>query len=220
MSCGLCGFNNKYEKVDDKIYHKSCYDDPSVNWRKCPVCLQIKKEEHYIKLGDDRILCRDCHSTAICKVDALKSLKNYLLHFFKKNKVEFLKDISIHLVDMNDIKKLASLRPPGVNYKHFIPSIKEGICKAVAYECLLDTKNDPIGKVHKFVKKLREFHELKFKEQPSRIYGYGFIGARIAIEKLGIKNALEQIYKKTNKGRTEATMIMEEDLELDEYDYY
>ncbi|KAI9179993.1 hypothetical protein LWI28_000010 [Acer negundo] len=106
------------------------------------------------------------------------------------------------------------------DYKYFNPPITEGICKAVAYECLVDTRNDPIGNALEFVKRLREFRELKFKEQHSRIYGYGYIGARTAIQKFGIKDALKQICKKTDKGRTNATMIMEEDLELDEYDYY
>ncbi|KAK3195576.1 hypothetical protein Dsin_026886 [Dipteronia sinensis] len=234
----------------------------------CNICERYQKmEERYIKLRDARILCRDCHSTAIFKDDALKSLQNYLRHFFKKNNVKFHNDIPIFLVDKNDIDNLepeqldlskltigraikhrpnlfvhtvTSCKPEGSgdesgegdgsygfsflmayrDYKHFLPEIEKGICKAVAYEYLIDTKNDPIGNAHKFVKKLREFREWKFKQQHSEIYGGGFIGARTAIEKFGVKNALKQIYKKTNKGRIKATMIMEEDLELDEYDYY
>ncbi|TXG64484.1 hypothetical protein EZV62_011478 [Acer yangbiense] len=209
----------KYVMVEDDIYHERCYGK-FTDWRKCPVCLKINKEERYIKLADDLILCRDCHSTAIFDEDALESLQNCLRQFFKKNKVKFHNDIPIFLVDKNDIENLASLRPPNVNYKYFNPPITEGICKAVAYECLFDSWNNPIGNARDFVKTLREFREWKFKQQHSSIYGDGFIGARTAIQKFGIKDALKQIYKKTNKGRINATMIMEEDLELDEYDYY
>ncbi|KAL5855759.1 hypothetical protein ACOSQ4_005561 [Xanthoceras sorbifolium] len=46
-------------------------------------------------------------------VDALKSLKNYLLHFFKSNKLKFKINIPIYLVDIDDITNLATLRPTG-----------------------------------------------------------------------------------------------------------
>ncbi|KAK0581067.1 hypothetical protein LWI29_009593 [Acer saccharum] len=198
-----------------------CYLHTFDRTPRCSICERYQnKEERYIKLADDRILCRDCYSTAIFDEDALKSLQNCLRQFFKKNKVKFHNDIPIFLVDKNDIENLASLRPPNVNYKYFNPPITEGICKAMAYECLVDSWYDPIGKAGEFVEMLRKFRELEFRKQHSRIYGGGFIGARTAIQKFGVKDALKQIYKKTNKGRINATMIMEDDLELDEYDYY
>ncbi|KAK4847433.1 hypothetical protein QYF36_001840 [Acer negundo] len=83
---------------------------------RCSICERYQnKEERYIKLADDLILCRDCHSTAIFKEDALKSLQNYLHRFFKKNNVKFHNDIPIFLVDKKDIENLASLRPPNLN---------------------------------------------------------------------------------------------------------
>ncbi|KAK1560979.1 hypothetical protein Q3G72_033075 [Acer saccharum] len=271
-----------------------CYLHTFDRTPRCSICERYQnKEERYIKLADDRILCRDCYSTAIFDEDALKSLQNCLRQFFKKNKVKFHNDIPIFLVDKNDIENLASLRPPNLvlskltigraiknrpdlfvnivrscklkgsemivekkktqnlrapwilisyglprqvagellaqemmhiwmqskeDYKYFNPPITEGICKAMAYECLVDSWYDPIGKAGEFVEMLRKFRELEFRKQHSRIYGGGFIGARTAIQKFGVKDALKQIYKKTNKGRINATMIMEDDLELDEYD--
>ncbi|KAL5790859.1 hypothetical protein ACOSQ2_005747 [Xanthoceras sorbifolium] len=153
----------------------------------CSICerYEKKEEQQHMKLGDGRNICRECHWTAIMDVDALKSLKNYLLHFFKTNKLKFKINIPMYLVDIDDITNLATLRPT-VNYKDFKPSIKEGICKAMGYKTLGDQKTDPIGNAQK---------------------------------KYGIKNTLERIYVKTDKERINATIIDEDDLDLDEIDH-
>ncbi|KAL5788517.1 hypothetical protein ACOSP7_005466 [Xanthoceras sorbifolium] len=106
-------------------------------------------------------------------VDALKSLKNYLLHFFKTNKLKFKINIPIYLVDIDDITNLATLRPTGQPILSYI-----SISRVIRYrpDLYVDTK-------------------------------------------YGIKNTLERIYVKTDKERINATIIDEDDLDLDEIDH-
>ncbi|KAJ0010147.1 hypothetical protein Pint_34565 [Pistacia integerrima] len=244
---------------------------------KCCICEKYQpKDEKYIKLVDERMLCNDCRWTAIMDVDKLQSLKNYLLHFFKVNHVSFKKDIPIYLVDINDIKRLSNrgavlsdttiisctleeenmmeivpnrlqelqLKPPWIliayglpwliagellaqemmhvwlqlkkDYKTFNWPLKEGICRAMAYNCL-GYITDPAGsereKRIKFFQEMRAFRKTRIQNERPQVFGLGYMGATNAIKRYGLISTLDRIFAKTNGGTTQAAMNRDEDFE-------
>ncbi|KAL5858136.1 hypothetical protein ACOSQ3_005594 [Xanthoceras sorbifolium] len=184
LSCDCCHrsiHKSKFFMVEDDIYHESCYNSKHTNWRKCSVCLKIKKEEQqHIKLVMINIPIYLVDIDDITNLATLRPTGQPILSDISISRViRHRPDLYVDTVgscklsgsEMIVKKKTKELSPLWIlipyglpcfssssfftkNYKDFKPSIKEGICKAMGYKTLGDQKTDPIGNAQKveFVK--------------------------------------------------------------------
>nr|GME13752.1 protein DA1-related 1-like [Ipomoea batatas]GME21306.1 protein DA1-related 1-like [Ipomoea batatas] len=74
----------------------------------CSACSRFKmRNVEFFSLNDGRMLCPDCHSTAVIDPESFKSIVSEVHNFYAALNMHIRKDIPVHLVDLFEMNKLA-----------------------------------------------------------------------------------------------------------------
>ncbi|XP_031097028.1 protein DA1-like [Ipomoea triloba] len=111
----------------------------------CSACSRFKiRNVEFFTLNDGRMLCPDCHSTAVIDPESFKSIVSEVHNFFAALNMHIRKDIPVHLVDlfeMNILSPHQTAMPMGLTtYKiDAIPfvnwSLQQGMSIEVRHHC-------------------------------------------------------------------------------------
>nr|GMD91606.1 protein DA1-like isoform X4 [Ipomoea batatas] len=73
----------------------------------CSACSRFKiRNVEFFSLNDGRMLCPDCHSTAVIDPESFKSIVSEVHNFYAALNMHIRKDIPVHLVDLFEMNKL------------------------------------------------------------------------------------------------------------------